>query len=64
MKVGIQRVRIDLKTRKKISEEIIEEKEIDEDEYYRPLVKILGDDFLRRFNNSEYSAEKRRQVNG
>ncbi len=63
MKVGILKVRIDLKTRKRISEEIIGEKEIDEDEYYRPLVKILGDDFLRRFNSGEYSTEKREQTN-
>jgi len=54
MKVGIKRVRIDLKTRERLSEEIIEEREMDEDEYYGPLVKVLGDDFLRRFKAGEY----------
>ncbi|MDD2494693.1 MAG: hypothetical protein PHE29_05825 [Tissierellia bacterium] len=51
MKVGIIRTSIDRKTGKKISEEIIEVKEMDEEEYYRPLVRILGDDFLKRFKS-------------
>lgn len=58
MKVGIKRVSIDLKTGKKIAEEIIEEKERDEEEYYRPLVRILGDDFLKRFKAGEYDKYK------
>lgn len=58
MKVGIIRTRIDLKTKNRISEEIIEVKEMDEDEYYGPIVRILGNDFLKRFKAGEYDKYK------
>lgn len=47
MEVALVTVTIDRNTGKTISREVKEVKEVDEDEFYRPLVKILGDEFLK-----------------
>ncbi len=49
MKAGVLKITRDRKTGKKISEVIEEVIDIDEDEYYGPLVKLLGNDFLKNW---------------
>lgn len=44
--VGVLRTVYDRKTGEKKSQEIIEELDMTEDEYYAPLVKIIGDAIL------------------
>jgi hypothetical protein len=46
MQVATVRVTFDRKTMQKIGEEIIGYKEMDEDEYYRPLVELLAPRFM------------------
>lgn len=47
MKVSLVSIKIDRNTNKVINREIKETKEVDEDEFYEPLVKVLGDSFLK-----------------
>ena len=49
MKVATKRIKIDRKTGEKIKEEILETQEVDEDEYFRPLVEIYGRNFIKNF---------------
>lgn len=41
------------KTGELLNTKIIETKEIDEDEFYRPLVEVLGDAFLEQYNKNK-----------
>lgn len=36
-----------------IKREIKEVKRVDEDEFYRPLVEVLGDAFLKQYNKNK-----------
>lgn len=49
MKVAHLRTKIDRKTGEVIKQEIIEIEEVDEDKFYRPLVEIYGDRFIKDF---------------
>jgi hypothetical protein len=46
MQVATVRVTYDRKTMEKIGEEVIGYQEMDEDEYYRPLVELLAPKFI------------------
>jgi hypothetical protein len=46
MQVATVRVTLDRKTMQKIGEEVIGYQEMDEDEYYRPLVELLAPRFM------------------
>jgi hypothetical protein len=46
MQVATVRVTYDRKTMEKIGEEVIGYQEMDEDEYYRPLVELLAPRFM------------------
>ena len=54
MKVAIKKIKINRKTGEKIKEEILEIKEVDEDEYFRPLVEIYGRDFYKEFQRGRW----------
>lgn len=54
MKAAIIKTTLDRKTGKRIKEELIELIEVDEDEYYEPLVKMYANDFLRKWKAGEY----------
>lgn len=49
MKVALINTKINRHTGKVIGKEIKEIKTVNEDEFYRPLVEVLGNDFLRKF---------------
>lgn len=51
MDVVLVTISIDRNTGEVINREIIETQEVDEDEFYRPLVEILGDEFLEQYKN-------------
>ncbi|MBU5439460.1 hypothetical protein KQI42_15705 [Tissierella sp. MSJ-40] len=53
MEVALVTVTIDRNTGKTINKEVKEVFEVDEDEFYRPLIKVLGDDFIRRWKGGE-----------
>lgn len=53
MEVALITVTVDRNTGKTISREIKEVKEVDEDEFYRPLVEVLGDAFLKHIGRSK-----------
>lgn len=53
MKVATKSVTICRKTGKVLKEEILEVFEMDEDEYYRPLVEVFGNAFLKEFNEGK-----------
>ncbi len=53
MKVALVSIRIDRNTNKVINREIKETKEVDEDEFYEPLVKVLGDSFLKEWKGED-----------
>ena len=46
MQVAIMRVTID-RTGRQLEEKIVGYKEVDEDDYYRPLVEIFGERILK-----------------
>lgn len=50
MKVQVIRTTIDRKTDKTLSKQVIEEKEMDENEYFRPLVQVFGDRILKELS--------------
>lgn len=50
MKVQVIRTTIDRKTGKTLSKQVIEEKEMDENEYFRPLVQVFGDRILKELS--------------
>ncbi|WP_019227248.1 hypothetical protein [Sedimentibacter sp. B4] len=54
MQAAIIKTTFDRKTGKRINEELIELVEIDEDEYYEPLVKMYANDFLEKWKAGEY----------
>lgn len=39
------------KTGESLSTKIVETQEVDEDEFYRPLIEVLGDAFLEQYKN-------------
>ncbi len=41
------------KTGELLSTRIIETQEVDEDEFYRPLIEVLGDAFLEQYKNQK-----------
>ncbi len=47
MKAAVVKVTYDRKTGAKLHEEVSEEIEVDEEEYYNTIVKMLGDSFLK-----------------
>lgn len=49
MKVALINTKINRHTGKVIGKEIKEIKTVNEDEFYRPLVEILGNGFLKQF---------------
>ncbi|MCR2045523.1 hypothetical protein [Anaerosalibacter massiliensis] len=53
MKLALVSMKIDRFTNKVISREAKEIKEVDEDEYYKPLIEMLGDEFLKHKKESE-----------
>lgn len=53
MEVALISTKFNRHTGKQISKEIKEVKTVDEDEFYRPLVEVLGDAFLEQFNKKE-----------
>lgn len=53
MQAAIIKVVYDRKTGKKLTEEVSEIIEVDEDKYYRPIVKLLGDSFLKEWNGGK-----------
>jgi hypothetical protein len=57
MQVATVRVTLDRKTMQKIGEEVIGYQEMDEDEYYRPLVELLAPKFM------EWMRQQREEVN-
>lgn len=54
MQAAIIEVTLDRKTGKRIKEELIELVEVDEDEYYEPLVRMYANDFLKKWKAGEY----------
>lgn len=44
----IIQITIDRKTGEKLDEKVTSEKEVDKDEYYRPLVELFGNMILNR----------------
>lgn len=51
MEIALVSVKIDRHTGETINKEVKEVMEVDEDEFYRPLVEILGDEFLEQYKN-------------
>lgn len=49
VKAAIMTIIIDRDTGERISKEIKEIRTVNEDEFYRPLVEILGNGFLKQF---------------
>jgi len=39
------------KTGELLNTKMIEAQEVDEDEFYKPIVEILGDEFLKQYKN-------------
>lgn len=52
MKVGIVKVVYDRKTGNRLNEKLIDTIEVEEDKYYSPIVKMLGDSFLTKQQQS------------
>lgn len=48
MEVALVTISICRHTGKELSREIKEVREIDEDEFFRPLVEVFGDEFLKQ----------------
>ncbi|WP_333657010.1 hypothetical protein [Tissierella praeacuta] len=53
MEVALVTVTVDRNTGKTISREIKEVKKADEEQFYRPLVEVLGDAFLEYMGRSK-----------
>lgn len=51
MQAATIKITHDRKTGEVISKEILDVTEMDEDKYYGPLVRMLGDDFLKKFKD-------------
>lgn len=51
--VGILRTVYDRKTGEKKSQEIVEILDMTEDEYYAPLVEILGNDIINKMSKTK-----------
>lgn len=51
MDVALVTISIDRDSGEVIKREIKETKTIDEDEFYKPLVEVLGDAFLEQYKN-------------
>lgn len=55
MKVQTVRITIDRKTGQTLSTQVLEEKEMDENEYFRPLVEIFGKRILEEMKKQKSS---------
>lgn len=53
MKVQTIRITIDRKTGQTLSTQVLEEKEMDENEYFKPLVEIFGKRILEEMKKLE-----------
>jgi len=53
MQIEVLSVTICRHTGKELKREIKEVREVDEDEFYRPLVEVFGDAFLEHCKNSK-----------
>lgn len=53
MEVALITAKINRDTGEVIEKEIKEIREVDEDEFYRPLVEVLGDAFLDQYNKEK-----------
>ena len=51
MKVKTVRITIDRKTGRALNKQVLEEREIDENEYFRPLVELFGNKILKEITN-------------
>ena len=51
MKVKTVRITIDRKTGQALNKQVLEEREIDENEYFRPLVELFGNKILKEITN-------------
>jgi len=55
VKVQTVRITIDRKTGQTLSTQVLEEKEMDENEYFRPLVEIFGKRILEEMKKQKSS---------
>lgn len=55
MKVQTVRITIDRKTGQTLSTQVLEEKEMDENEYFRPLAEIFGKRILEEMKKQKSS---------
>ncbi|WP_213996435.1 hypothetical protein [Tepidanaerobacter syntrophicus] len=64
MQVATVRATFDRKTMEKIGEEVIDYQEMDEDEYYRPIVEILWPRFMEWLKQQQEEVKNDVQDNG
>lgn len=54
MEISLVTITVDRHTGETISREVKETKEVDEDQFYRPLVEVLGDEFLKHWRSRSW----------
>lgn len=53
MEVALVTITVDRNTGETISREVKEVREVDENQFYRPLIEALGDEFLKYWRSKQ-----------